>query len=70
YACANFGNQGISVGCADIYRANIDCQWVDITDVVPGSYTFKVSINGEMKVAESDFSNNAVLCNLEYTEST
>ncbi|ODM95012.1 Lysyl oxidase 2 [Orchesella cincta] len=68
YACANYGDQGIQVGCADIYRSNIDCQWIDMTDVLPGLYTFKISINAEMKVAESDFSNNAVVCTLHYSE--
>ncbi|CAB0044059.1 unnamed protein product [Trichogramma brassicae] len=42
YKCVNYGDQGISVNCSDIYKYNLDCQWVDITELSPGSYTFKV----------------------------
>ncbi|XP_049777358.1 lysyl oxidase homolog 3 [Schistocerca cancellata] len=69
YACANFGDQGISVNCSDIYRHNIDCQWVDISELSPGMYTFKVSINPEFKVAEMTYENNAAVCSLYYSES-
>lgn len=42
YKCANYGDQGISINCSDIYKHNIDCQWVDISELKPGQYTFKV----------------------------
>ncbi|XP_071536941.1 lysyl oxidase homolog 2 isoform X1 [Panulirus ornatus] len=66
FKCANFGDQGISPGCTDTYAYNIDCQWVDITDLKPGTYTFKLAINPEFKVAEKSFDNNAASCELIY----
>ena len=30
--------QGITAGCKDIYYNNIDCQWIDITDLEVGKY--------------------------------
>uniref|UniRef100_T1IIV9 protein-lysine 6-oxidase n=1 Tax=Strigamia maritima TaxID=126957 RepID=T1IIV9_STRMM len=66
YACANYGDQGISVGCTDTYLHNVDCQWIDITDVAPGYYFLKISINPEFKIPEMSYENNAALCSLYY----
>lgn len=61
---------GISVNCSDIYRFNIDCQWVDVSELEPGDYTIKISVNPEFKVAEMAYDNNAANCNLAYTETS
>ncbi|MFT7797363.1 protein-lysine 6-oxidase-like isoform X1 [Arapaima gigas] len=66
YACTAH-TQGLSPGCYDTYNADIDCQWIDITDVKPGNYILKITANPNFQVPESDFSNNVVRCDVQYT---
>ncbi|MCJ8745169.1 hypothetical protein PDJAM_G00127170 [Pangasius djambal] len=66
YACTAH-TQGLSPGCHDTYAANIDCQWIDITDVPPGNYILKITVNPNYLVPESDFSNNVVRCEVFYS---
>jgi len=51
--------QGIGAGYADTYFRTLACQWIDVTDVPPGSYTLRVTVNFEFVLAESDYGNNA-----------
>lgn len=67
FQCAGFGDQGLSVNCSDNYLWDIDCQWIDITDIKPGKYTFLMEINPTMMVAELDFDNNVARCDLWYS---
>eukprot|EP00121_Abeoforma_whisleri_P013975 Awhi_evm1s12894 len=51
-------NQGIQPGCADIYNAKLDCQWIDITPLKEGVYNLNVYINVEASVPEKSYDNN------------
>ncbi len=42
YGC---GYMGISVGCADEYGSGLPCQWIDVTDIADGTYTFVTRVN-------------------------
>jgi hypothetical protein len=51
--------QGIQPGRGDIYESNLDCQWIDTTDVPPGDYDLWVLLNTEQLLPESNYDNDA-----------
>jgi hypothetical protein len=55
YQCTN---QGIQSQWQDVYDRDLDCQWVDVTDVEPGDYTLVIELNFEGVLNESDYTNN------------
>ena len=54
------GNQGITVGCSDVYAAGLPCQYVDITDahLPDGDYTLRVTQDPDNVIAEANEGNN------------
>ncbi len=56
FNCAT--NQGISVGWADVYLWNIDCQFLDVTDAPPGRHVLEVEVNPDRLLPESNYRNN------------
>ncbi len=63
FDCAN---QGISRGWSDFYESDLPCQWVDVTDVMPGDYDLRLRLNDARPDAafpllnERDYSNNVL----------
>ena len=51
-------NDGIQAGWADVYEANLPCQYVDITGVPPGDYLLHIIVNPDQLLPESNYSNN------------
>jgi Lysyl oxidase len=51
--------EGISVGYGDVYFANLEGQFVDVTAVPAGEYYVVHRVNADRQLHESDFSNDA-----------
>jgi hypothetical protein len=58
--------QGLSVGWADIYTADLQDQWIDVTDVPSGRYWLEAVVDPADSILESNETNNAarILVNL------
>lgn len=54
-------SQGIQAGWADVYNGFLPCQWIDVTDVPPGQYTLKISVNPSQQIPESNYDNDVLL---------
>lgn len=50
--------QGIHVGWMDLYTRNLACQYVDVTDVAPGRYRLRASVNVSRYIRESRYDDN------------
>lgn len=61
--CVHY-TQGISAGCADLYGIHLDCQWIDVTGIVPGNYTLRLNSNPSNRVLECDYCNNIAMCSI------
>lgn len=60
YGCSNMG---ITAGCADIYGSGTQCNWIDVTDIEDGTYTFVARTNWDQSPdalghIELDYQNN------------
>ena len=52
--------QGISVGYSDVYEADLEGQWIDITGIANGNYWLEMVVNPAGNIQESNTSNNTV----------
>jgi hypothetical protein len=52
---------GISPGWRDVYGASVAFQWVDVSDVKPGTYWIASSSDPDNVIVESNESNNGVV---------
>jgi len=55
----NCFNQGLQLGCQDLYPPfALGCQYVDVTDLPGGRYLLRTTVNYEHLLEESNYANN------------
>jgi hypothetical protein len=59
--------QGISVGYGDVYRPNLEGQSFVLTGLPEGEYVLSQHVNGERRLRETDYANNAASIRLRLT---
>ena len=63
-------NQGVSAGWADLYGANLDCQWIDITGLPDGEYVVEARTNRSGIVKEDWYGDNFTWAGVKITGNT
>ena len=63
YSCTD---QGITHGWADVYSRYLPCQWIDVTDVPPDTYTLRVVVNPLRTLPESNYDNNTFTVSVHF----
>ncbi len=53
-------NQGLSIGCGDLYPNDLDCQWIDMTDLPDGNYALRITVNPSHIIEEMNYENNII----------
>jgi hypothetical protein len=61
--------QGISVGWRDVYSSTLADQWIDVTNVPPGTYWLESVADPDNRVLESDETNNTARIQITYAGS-
>jgi hypothetical protein len=56
YTCLD---QGLAPGWEDVYEADLNCQWLDVTGVPSGDYVLRITVNPSHTFPESDFDDDA-----------
>lgn len=52
-------NQGLTRGWEDVYDKSLDCQWLDVTGIKPGTYVMRAAVNRNRKLKERNYRNNS-----------
>ena len=60
--------EGISVGYGDLYKAHLEGQSFDVTDLAAGEYVLANVVNRDQRIRESGYANNAasILLSLDW----
>lgn len=56
--------QGIQAGWADVYTADLDCQFIDITGVPAGEYKLQIAVNPDNVLVEERYDNNSTIVDI------
>ncbi|MEK7779951.1 MAG: lysyl oxidase family protein [Verrucomicrobiota bacterium] len=56
--------QGIQAGWADVYTADLDCQFIDITGVAAGEYKLQIAVNPDNVLLEDRYDNNSTIVDI------
>jgi len=61
--------QGISIGWRDVYDSDLPDQWIDVTNVPPGTYWLESVVDPDNRVLESNETNNTARIQITYAGS-